>query len=55
MAGRALTVLEAKDFIAGFQITADTWYVASPNLTVAETKRLERVGAAVEEFLDKIS
>ena len=46
---------KAKDFIAGFQITADTWYVASPNLTVAETKRLERVGAAVEEFLDKIS
>ena len=45
----------AKDFIAGFQITADTWYVASPNLTVAETKRLEKVGAAVEEFLDKIS
>jgi len=45
----------AKDFIAGFQITADTWYVASPNLTVAETKRLEKIGAAVEEFLDKIS
>ena len=44
----------AKDFIAGFQIMADTWYVASPNLTVAETKRLEKVGAAVEEFLDKI-
>ena len=44
----------AKDFIAGFQITADTWYVASPNLTVAETKRLEKIGAAVEEFLDKI-
>jgi len=46
---------KAKDFIAGFQITADTWYVASPNLTVAETKRLEKIGAAVEEFLDKIS
>jgi len=46
---------KAKDFIAGFQITADTWYVASPNLTVAETRRLEKVGAAVEEFLDKIS
>jgi len=45
----------AKDFIAGFQITADTWYVASPNFTVAETKRLEKIGAAVEEFLDKIS
>jgi hypothetical protein len=46
---------KAKDFIAGFQIPADTWYVASPNLTVAETKRLEKIGAAVEEFLDKIS
>src|SRR5262245_21601171 len=46
---------KAKDFIAGFQIPADTWYVASPNLTVAETKRLEKVGKAVEEFLDKIS
>ena len=46
---------QAKDFIAGFQIPADTWYVASPNLTVAETKHLEKIGAAVEEFLDKIS
>ena len=27
----------------------------NPNLTVAETRRLERVGEAVEEFLDKIS
>src|SRR5262245_7027241 len=46
---------QVKDYIAGFQITADTWYVASPNLTVAETKRLEKVGAALEEFLDKLS
>jgi hypothetical protein len=45
---------KAKDFIAGFQIPADTWYVASPNLTVAETKRLEKIGAAVDELLDKI-
>src|SRR5262245_62950380 len=44
-----------KDFIAGFQIPADSWYVSSPNLTVAETKRLEKIGAAVEEFLDKVS
>jgi hypothetical protein len=43
-----------KDFIAKPQITADAWYVASPNLPVAETKRLEKVGAAVEELLDKI-
>jgi len=44
-----------KDFIAGHQIAAEAWYVASPNLTVAETRRLERVGQAVDEFLDKIA
>ena len=43
-----------KDYLVKYQLTADAWYVASPNLTVAETKRLEKVGAAVEEFLDKI-
>ena len=43
-----------RDWIASNQITADAWYVASPDLTVAETKRLEKVGAAVEELLDKI-
>ena len=45
----------AKDFIAGHQIAAEAWYVASPNLTVAETRRLERIGKALDEFLDKIS
>jgi hypothetical protein len=44
-----------KDFIARYQITADFWYVANPNLTVAETRRLERIGNATEEFLDRIS
>ena len=43
-----------KDFIARHQTAAEAWYVASPNLTVAETRRLERVGNAVEELLDKI-
>jgi len=43
-----------KDWLVSHQLTADAWYVASPNLTVAETKRLEKVGAAVEELLDKI-
>ena len=43
-----------KDWIAGNQITADAWYVASPNLTVPEVRRLEKVGAVVDEFLDKI-
>ena len=44
-----------KDHIASHQITADFWYVANPNLTVVETRRLERIGNAMEEFLDKIS
>ena len=43
-----------KDFIAKHQIAADAWYVASPNLTVAETRRLEHVGKAVDEFLEKV-
>lgn len=45
----------AKDFIAGHQIAAEAWYVASPNLTVAETRRLERLGKAADEFLDKVA
>ncbi len=44
-----------KDFIVSHQITADFWYVANPNLTVVETRRLQRIGNALEEFLDKIN
>jgi len=44
-----------RDWIAQNQITADAWYVANPNLTVAETRRLERVGNAVEELLDNLA
>ena len=44
-----------KDFIVKHQIQAHFWYVASPNLTVVETKRLEKVGKALDEFLDKIN
>jgi hypothetical protein len=43
-----------KDFIVKHQIAAEAWYVASPNLTVAETRRLEQVGKAVDEFLEKV-
>ena len=43
-----------KDFIAQHQVAAEAWYVASPNLTVAETRRLERIGEATDEFLDKV-
>jgi hypothetical protein len=45
---------KVKDWIVEHQIAAEAWYVASPNLTVAETRRLEHIGKAVEEFLDKV-
>src|SRR5262245_39893203 len=45
---------QVKDWIVKHQISAESWYVANPNLTVSETRRLERVGKAVEEFLDKL-
>jgi hypothetical protein len=44
---------EAKDYLAKHQVTAEGWYVAN-DLTVAETRRLRRIGEAVDEFLDKI-
>jgi hypothetical protein len=46
---------EAKDYLAKHQVTAEGWYVGNPDLTVAETRRLKRIGKAVDEFLDKIS
>ena len=44
----------AADWIAQHQIAAEAWYVNSPNLTAAETRKLEGVGKAVEELLDRI-
>jgi hypothetical protein len=44
----------AKDYLAKHQITAEGWYVAHPDLTVAEIHRLKRIGKAVDEFLDKV-
>jgi hypothetical protein len=44
-----------KDWLVQHQITASAWYVVSPNLTVAETRRLESIDKALSEFLDKIS
>ena len=43
-----------KDWIVARQVPAAAWYVANPNLTVVGTKRLERVGKALDEFLDKV-
>jgi hypothetical protein len=44
----------AKDYLAKHQITAEGWYVAHPDLTVAEIHRLKRIGKAVDELLDTI-
>ena len=43
----------AKDYLAKHQLTAEGWYVGN-DLTVAETRRLQRIGQAVDEFLDKV-
>ena len=46
---------KVKDWIVKHQIPAEGWYVAHPDLTVAETGRLKRIGKAVEEVLDKVA
>ena len=45
---------EVKDWIVNHQIPAEGWYVAHPDLTVAETARVKRVAKAMDEFLDKV-
>ena len=45
---------DVKDWIVKHQIPAEGWFVAHPDLTVAESARLKRIGNAVEEFLDKV-
>jgi hypothetical protein len=45
---------DAKDYLVKHQITAEGWYVGHPDLTVADTARLKRVGEAVDEFLDRV-
>ena len=46
---------KVKDWIVKHQIPAEGWYVAHPDLTVRDIRRLKRVGKAVDEFLDKIN
>ena len=45
---------EVKDFIVRYQVPASAWYVANPDLTVVEARRLQKVGKALNEFLDRI-
>ena len=44
-----------KDWIVKHQIPAIGWYVAHPDLTVRDIRRLKGVGKALDEFLDKIN
>ena len=36
------------------QVRRERWYVANPNLTVVEARRLQNVGEALNDFLDRI-
>jgi len=45
---------KVKDWIVEHQIPAEGWYVAHPDLTVAEAARVKRVAKAFDEFLDKV-
>jgi len=46
---------QVKDYLVKHQVTAEGWYVANPDLTVQEARRLQRLGKAVDEFLDKLN
>ena len=46
---------KVKDWIVEHQIPAEGWYVAHPDLSVAEAGRLTHMGKAVDEFLDKLN
>ena len=45
---------EVKGFIVRHKVSASAWYVANPDLTVVEARRLQKVGKALDEFLDRI-
>jgi hypothetical protein len=46
---------DVKDWIVKHQIPAEGWYVAHPDLTVRDARRLKHVGKALDEFLDNIN
>ena len=45
---------EGCDWLVKHQVPAEAWYVANSNLTVAETRRLARVGQALDDLLDHV-
>lgn len=50
-----ITSPDVKDFIVKYQIPAEAWFVAHPDLTVAEGHRLKRQEAAVQRFLSDLN
>lgn len=46
---------DVKDFIASHQIDAASWFVANPQVTVVDTRRLQRTEHAVDTFLDAMA
>ena len=50
-----ITSPDVKDFIVKYQIPAEAWFVAHPNLTFAEADRLKRQEAAVQRFLSDLN
>ncbi len=44
-----------KDFIAEHQITAAAWFVANPQVTVVDERRLQRTEHALDAFLDDMN
>ena len=46
---------EVKDFIAGLQVDAAAWFVANPQVTVVDVRRLQRMEQALDTFLDTMA
>lgn len=46
---------EVKDFIVQYQIPAEAWFVAHPNLTVAGAARLKRLDRTVQNFVTELN
>ena len=44
-----------KDFIADHQIDAAGWFVANPQVTVVDVRRLQRMETALDAFLDSMA
>ncbi len=46
---------EVKDYIAQHQLDAAGWFVANPQVTVVDVRRLQRMEQALDKFLDAMS